>query len=378
MFYSIKASLNRIFAILKKEFTQLLRDRSTFAMIAAIPIVQLLLFGYAINNNPKHLKTVLIDKDNSIVSRNFMVGLQNSQYFDIIKKVYAEQEAQNLLQKGEVYFIINIPQNFSADLLTNKTPEILIQADASDPTAIGGAVASLEGVLASTITKDSKPNTIKLQQSPVNIIVHKLYNPEGLTSYNIIPGLIGIILMITGIMITSVALTKEKEQGTMENLLAMPTNGFEVMIGKISPYILICYIQASIILVLAKVLFSVSALGSLGLLYFTLLIFIICNLCIGFCISSVSKNQTQASQMATMVFLPSMLLAGFLFPFSGMPLWAQSIGNLLPLTYFLKIARSIILKGATFMEIWPNLWPLLIFMIAIITLTSKFYKKTLD
>lgn len=373
-------SSSRIYAILKKEFTQLKRDRSTFAMILLIPIVQLLLFGYAINNDPKHLPTAVISRDNSIFARSFITGLKNSEYFNISSNIRSDEEGRELLQKGKVQFVITIPENYGRDLIRGNIPDILVEADATDPTATMGAIAALNGILDSVLERDLKDGFSQLigTPPPVNIIIHKLYNPEGFTRYNIVPGLIGMVLTLTGVMMTALALTKERERGTMENLLAMPVKAIEVMVGKIAPYVLIGYFQSMMILLAAKFLFDVPIIGSLWLLSLSLIFFIICNLSLGFSISTVAKNQTQAMQMSFMVFLPSIMLTGFMFPFVGMPNWAQSLGSLIPMTYFVRIVRAILLKGGTFVEIWPNLWPLMLFMVLISAFTIKVYKKTLD
>lgn len=374
------SAITKTIAVFQKELIQLLRDRSTFAMILMIPIVQLVVFGYAINMDPKHLRTAVISRDNSIFSRSIITGLKNSEYFLIDREVHSEEEGRLLLQTGETEFVITIPENFSRDLIRGKNPSLLVEADATNPTTTGGALGVLEGILESIMQRDIKGalSVLKANKTPADIIIHKLYNPEGITRYNIVPGLLGIILMITGILMTSLALTRERERGTMENLLAMPVSPLEIMIGKITPYVIIGYIQAGIIIVSARVLFDIPIFGSLWLLSFALVIFIICNLATGFTISAFAKNQTQAMQMSIMVFLPSLMLSGFMFPFQGMPQWAQTLGNCFPMTYCIRICRGIILKGNTLDEIWHDLWSLLIFMVLITAVTVRFYKKTLD
>lgn len=374
------ASFRRISAILRKEFIQLKRDRATFAMIIMIPIVQLMLFGYAINSDPKHLLTAVLSRDNSPIARSFITGLKNSEYFYISQEIKTEEEGHLLLQQGKMQFVISIPENFHRNLIRGAKPALLIEADATDPTAISGALGAVEGVLDRVIKRDLKGPLSMLDPSspPFSVTVHKRYNPEGFTRYNIVPGLVGIILTMTGILMTAMALARERERGTMENLLSMPSTPFEIMVGKMTPYIFIGYIQAFIIIVTARFLFGVPILGSISLLCAILLVFIMCNLALGFTISTWARSQMQAAQMSIMLLLPSLMLSGFLFPFQGMPTWAQMIGRCIPMTYFVRIIRSIMLKGGAFVEIWPNVWPLLIFMVVITAITLKVYRKTLD
>ena len=373
-------SVQRMGALIRKEFLQLLRDRPTLAMIVLIPIVQLILFGYAINTDPKNLATAVNIRDHSEISRSFISGLSNSGYFKIMYETNSDEEGGALLRKGLVYFVVTIPESFSEDLVRGRQADILIQADGADPTAILGASSSLQGIVRTLAQKEFKGPLafLRTNDSPVNVIVQKLYNPEGFTRYNIIPGLMGIVLTLTGVVMTALALTRELERGTMENLLAMPVRPVEVMFGKIIPYVLIAYIQAVIIVVTAKMLFDIPILGSIPLLFGVLLAFITCNLSLGFCISALAKNQTQALQMSFMVILPSILLSGFLFPFYGMPEWAQSIGSVIPVTYFIRVARGIILKGADFHDIEASFKALLIIMTVVMSLAVKFYRKTID
>jgi len=373
-------SLRRTRAIMAKEFIQLLRDRTTFSMIIMIPIVQLLIFGYAINTDPKHMSTALLLRDHSVFSRSLVAGLKNSEYFDVTNVVATEQEANLLIQQGRVQFIVSIPENFGRDLVRGTRPAILIEADATDPVATGGALGAVGGILASVLSHDLTGPLLDLKgkPDPVELRLQKRYNPEGFTRYNIIPGLVAVILMMTGTMMTSLAITRERERGTMETLLAMPLKPAEVMAGKILPYVIIGYIQAFIIILAAKLLFDVPVLGSLSLMSAVLLAYISCNLATGFMLSASSQNQTQALQMSMMITLPSIMLSGFLFPFAGMPLWARVIGSLMPTTYFIRVSRGILLKGNGFAEIWPNFWPLLVFMAVMTLMATKRYRRTLD
>lgn len=373
-------SFQRIKALVSKEFIQLKRDRPTLVMIVMLPIMQLLLFGYAINMDPKHLPTAVISRDNTFLTRSIAAALENSDYFDITQKISSDREGKNLLQQGKVLFVLTIPDNFTQEVIRGEKPSILLQADASDPSSVSGAVGVVSEMVSGIIEKEFKGTLSELTGGApaFSISVQKSYNPEGFTRYNIVPGLIGMILIFTGVMMTALALTRERERGTMENLLSMPVRPLEVMVGKITPFVFIGLFQSAIILLMAKFLFDIPIIGSLRLLYVCLFLFIVCNLALGFLISTAAKNQTQALQMSVFVLLPSLMLTGFMFPFQGMPKWAQAIGSCIPLTYFLRIVRGIMLKGAEISDIWPNLWPLLVLVLIITAVTMKAYKNTLD
>lgn len=374
-------SWSRCWGILVKEFIQLKRDRLTFAMIVAIPLLQLLLFGYAINTDPKHLPTAIISADSSTFTRSFLTGMRNADYFDIEERIFDEKSAHEALQNGKVQFVISIPAGFTKKLLRGEKPSLLVEADATDPVAVGNAVAAVEKIAQAAIKKDLRGSlsVLAVQAKPLyNVIAQKLYNPENITSYNIVPGLMGTILTMTLVMMTAVAITRERERGTMENLLSMPVNSVEVIFGKIIPYVFIGFIQAAIILVTSKVLFNVPFLGNLMVLFAVSVLFIVGNLMLGITISSFAKNQLQAMQMAVFVQLPSVFLSGFMFPFRGMPGWAQAIGDLLPVTYFIRAARGILLKGNGWVELWPNFWPLVVFSAVMMVIGVKCYRKTLD
>ncbi len=373
-------SFRRMRAVLVKEFIQLRRDKTTFGMILFIPFMQLLLFGYAINTDPKHLPAAVLARDDSPFARSFVAGLENSEYFSIDRGVTSEEEALLLLRRGTMQFIVTIPENFGRDLVRGTRPQVLIEADATDPIATAGAIAAVSGIVDTAIGHDlTGPLAhLKAVPEPVNVVVHAAYNPEGLSRYNVVPGLMGVVLTMTGIMMTALAITRERERGTMENLLAMPAKPIEVMAGKIAPYVMIGYLQAAIIVTVAKLLFGVPILGSLVLLSAVLIVFISCNLALGFTLSANAANQMQAMQMSMMMTLPSILLSGYIFPFRGMPIWAQAIGSLLPVTYFMRIVRGILLKGNGLLEIWPNLWPLFLFMVVVTVFAMKRYKRTLD
>ena len=373
-------SINRFFAIIIKEFIQMRRDRLTFAMIILMPLIQLTLFGYAINTNPKNLPTAIISADNSVFSRSIIQTFKNSNYFQIMPNITNEQEAKNLLKKGKAQFIISIPIDFSKKLLRKETPSILIEADVSDPSATSSALGAIFYLNQIALNHDLKGPLAFLKPSPsaFNIKIHKNYNPEEITQYNIIPGLIGVILTMTMIMMTAIAITREQERSTLENLLVTPVKPLEVMIGKIIPYIMVAYIQVGIVLFFAKFLFKIPMEGSILLLLCCIFIFVTTNLSVGITFSTIAKNQMQAIQMTFFFFLPSILLSGFMFPFYGMPKWAQIIGEILPLTHFLRIIRGILLKGNSCTEIIIEVFCLLLFMLIIIFLGFKRYHKTLD
>ena len=370
----------RFFAIVMKEFIQMRRDRLTFGMMVGVPMIQLILFGYAINSNPKHLPTAVFAADNSVFSRTLVAGLKNSSYFDIVCEPKSAAEIQRLLAENTVQFALTIPVDFSRHLLRGERPDLLLEADATDPTAVGYAIATVNGMTTTILNRDLTGPLTPLQAvpAPFNLVTHQHYNPENITQYNIVPGLIGVMLTMTMVMITALAITRERERGTMENLLATPVRPFEVMVGKILPYIAVGYVQVTLILVAARFLFGVPMIGSLVLLYGISMLFIAANLAMGITFSTLAKNQLQAMQMAFFFFLPSILLSGFMFPFRGMPVWAQWIGTCLPLTHFLRIVRGILLKGNGPSEILPEVWPIALFLAIAMGVGVKRYRQTLD
>ena len=373
-------SVSRFMAVLAKEFVQMRRDRLTFAMLVGIPIFQLILFGYAINTDPRHMPTMVQVRDESTFSRSFLAALQNSSYFDFVGRVESEADARRVLTNGEAVFVIVIPENFERDLVRGDRPQILVQADATDPSAASAAVAALPQIASGSLARDLVGPLAGLAQGPpaFDVVVHRHFNPEGETSFNIVPGLLGIILTLTMVLITAVALTREIERGTMETLLATPVRSSEVMAGKITPYVLVGYIQVALILVAAKVLFSIPFEGSLVLLIVVVTLFLVVNLAIGFFFSTLARNQMQAMQMTFFFFMPSILLSGFMFPFTGMPAWARAIGEALPATHFMRLVRAIMLKGAGPVEIWGFVWPLLVMLLVVSALAMIRYRRTLD
>ncbi|MBI5750607.1 MAG: ABC transporter permease [Hydrogenophilales bacterium] len=367
-------------AIVVKEFIQMRRDRLTFAMMVGIPMIQLALFGFAINSDPRHLPTAVINADQSEFSRSFLAALKNSGYFELTRVVQSEAEANRLLDAGEVQFVVTLPAQFSRDLLRGERPALLVEADATDPSATGNAIAALNELARSAFAHDLKGSAQVAAggASAIDLIIHRRYNPEGITQHNIVPGLMGVILTMTMIMMTGLAMTRERERGTMEHLLAMPVHPLEVMLGKIVPYILVGYIQVILILAASTFIFKVPIQGSLLLLLLCVLLFIAANLSVGIMFSTIARNQMQAMQMTFFFFLPSMLISGFMFPFRGMPVWAQRVGEILPLTHFLRLVRGIMLKGNGVLETLPHLWPLALFMLVVIALGLKRFKRTLD
>lgn len=373
-------SWQRFLAIVRKEFIQMRRDKLTFAMMIGVPLLQLTLFGFAINADPKHLPTAVLNQDDSPFSRSLIAAMQTSQYFVLTDTVSRRADADTLLKRGEVQFVLEIPGDFSRRVLRGEKPALLLTADATDPAATGNAVATLNQLVQQALQADLRGPLQPLTGSApaFELRLHKRYNPEGITQYNIVPGLLGVILTMTMIMMTALAITKEAERGTMEALLAMPLQAAEVMLGKIVPYIFVGYIQVAVVLLSAAFLFGVPIVGSLVLLMACILLFILANLAVGISISSVARSQTQAMQMTFFFFLPSLLLSGFMFPFRGMPTWAQWLGEVFPLTHFLRIVRGILLKGNGLLEVSPALLALTVFTLVVMAIGLKKYRRTLD
>jgi len=356
------------------------RDRVTFGMMVGIPMVQLILFGFAINTNPKHLPTAVYAADDSVFSRSMVWSLRNSGYFDVTREARTGAEIENLLTEGRVQFALTIPVDFSRKLLRGEKPDLFLEADATDPTAVGFAMSAVNGLATTVLHRDLKGPLARLNPAPnaFNLVIHQHYNPENISQYNIVPGLTGVMLTMTMIIITGLAITRERERGTMENLLSTPVHPGEVIVGKIIPYIMVGYVQMGLVLLAAKFLFNVPMLGSVPLLLALTFLFIVANLAVGITFSTVAKNQLQAVQMSFFFFLPSLLLSGYMFPFRGMPGWAQDIGECLPLTHFLRIVRGILLKGNGLTETLPDLWPIAVFVAVMLTLGIKRYRQTLD
>ncbi len=373
-------SFSRLLAVMVKELIQMRRDRLTFAMMVGVPILQLILFGFAINADPKRLPTAVLTADASPFARSLTAALGNSGYFDIGRAVADEAELDRLLATGQVQFAVTIPVGFSRDLQRGERPVLLVEADATDPAATSNALSALAVIARQALDADLVGPLAGLRAAPdpIELRVHRRYNPEGITQYNVVPGLMGVVLTMTMVMMTALAVTRERERGTMENLLAMPVRPFEVMLGKIVPFIAVGYVQVLLIVGAARLLFGVPIVGSLLLLSAVLVVFIAASLAVGFTFSTLAKNQLQAMQMSFFFFLPSMLLSGFMFPFRGMPGWAQAVGEILPLTHFLRIVRGILLKGNGFADIVGELTPLLAFLLVVTVVALKRYRQTLD
>lgn len=373
-------SWQRLWAVIIKEFIQMKRDRATLGMIIGIPLLQVILFGFAINNDPKHLPTAVVLADNSSFVRTLMQGMENSGYFDITARLTSEKAADDLLATGKVLFVLNIPPDFTQKLVRNQNPSLLLEVDATDPVSGGNAIATFNTLLQTVFQYDFTGQLQYLQNTPlaVNPLIHSKYNPARITQYNIVTGLIGTVLTMTMTMITAIAITRERDRGTMESLLATPLHPLEVMVGKIFPYIIVGYIQVSLILIFAHFIFSVPILGNMLLLYLLTFPFIAANLAVGMTISTMAKNPLQAVQVAVFFFLPSILLSGFMFPYLGMPTWAQWLAEILPLTHYLLIVRGILVKGNHFYQVALQVLPILGFLAAIIMLGLTRFRRTLD
>jgi ABC-2 type transport system permease protein len=373
-------SLQRFGAILYKEFIQMRRDRVTFAMMVGLPLMQLFLFGFAINADPHHLPTLVEMDDNGPLSRAVLAGMKQSDYFDFRGQVAGAAAGEEALRSGTANFVVVIPQNFERDVIRGQQPEILVAADASDPSAVGGAAAALSGII-STAVEETMTGPLAASAGgapPFSIILHREYNPEGKTSTNIVPGLLAIILSMTMIVITSIAIVKETERGTMEMLIATPARPLEVMLGKILPYIFVGYVQTLVFLAAASVVFHVPFDGSWVAFFLGFNLFIVVNLALGFLISTAARNQMQAMQLSVFTILPSILLSGFMFPFAGMPGWAQVLGTIVPATHFLRIIRAVMLKGGGIADVGPEYLALVIILVAISLVAMLRYRQTLD
>jgi ABC-2 type transport system permease protein len=377
---SRRFSLARAYAIALKEFVQMRRDRLTFAMIVGIPIAQVLLFGFVINTDPKALPTAVVDYDRSEFTRSIVQSLANTGYFDIVPAAPGVSAADEMLARGDIQFAVVFPAGFSRELLRGERPSVMVAADAIDPSATGNALAALAQTGTMALTHDLTGPLARLAPGPApfSLDVQRRYNPEGITQYNIVPGLLAVILQMTMVMMTAFAITRERERGTYEGLLATPVLPLELMTGKIAPYIVVGIIQSALILAAAKLLFGVPMVGSLGLLGLTMMLYIAALLGLGYAISTLAANQLQAMQMTFFFFLPTMLLSGFMFPFRGMPQWAQWLGEAFLATHFLRIVRGVLLKGNGLDQVAPHTWPIAVFMVAVVALARWRYRQTLD
>jgi ABC-2 type transport system permease protein len=370
----------RLGAMLAKEFVQMRRDRVTFAMMLVIPVMQLLLFGYAINNDPKRLDAALLALGNDHYARAIVSALEVSNYYRFVSRPRTDAEAEGLIQGGEVAFLVIIPSDFGARVDRGDRPEILIEADATDPSAASNAIGALNDLASRALLREQgrELSAAEDQNAALSITVHRRYNPDGISQYFIVPGLLGVILQMTMTIMTSIALTREIERGTMENLLAMPANGFEIMLGKVLPFFIVGAVQVAVILTAAHYLFHVPFVGDLTFLLAGVLVFVLALVLLGYTFSTLSRSQMQAMQLAFFFLLPSILMSGFMFPFRGMPDWARFVGNLLPMTHFLRVVRAIMLKGANFSEIGYEFGYLCLFVPLFATLAMLRFRRTLD
>jgi ABC-2 type transport system permease protein len=370
-------SFKRFVALLRKEWLQMTRDPITLRFIIALPMMQLFLFGYAINTNPKNLPAGLLSVEHSKYERTIIAALRNTGYYNI-SLLSSEAEAERALAQGELLFVINIPPNFDRSIDRGETPSVLVDADATDPTAIGYATAALPA-LAAVLNRDLPPvSQTEPLPPPFQFVVHARYNPEQLTVLNIVPGLICIVLIFSTVFVTALSITRERERGTMENLLAMPVRPIEVMLAKIVPYIFVGYVQVALILIVSILFFQLPIRGSVPLLLVALGLFIVGNLALGITFSTLSTNQMQAIQFAQFTLLPSIFLSGFMFPFKGMPIWAQWVGEVFPTTHAIRIVRGLLLKGNHLPDILPEVWPIALFTLAVVVIAVWCYRETLD
>ncbi|MBL8552504.1 MAG: ABC transporter permease [Hyphomonadaceae bacterium] len=373
-------SWRRVKAIFLKELVQMRRDRLTFAIMVMMPVMQLVLFGYAINTDPRHLPAAVELREDGPMTRSFLASLKASSYVDIVAVARNEEEGERLLRSGKASFLIVVPEGFERRLVRQERPQLLLAADASDPVAAGGVVSAVSEIARRAFAPDFEGPLSYLSASPApyDIVVHRRYNPTGETAVNIVPGLLGVILTMTMVMITSIALTREIERGTMEMLLSTPVRPIEVMIGKTTPYVLVGAVQTIIVLCAAAFLFRIPFTGSWLAFLAGISAFIAANLMLGYLISTVARTQMQAMQLTFFVFLPSILLSGFMFPFRAMPAWAQALGEALPITHFLRVIREVMLKEAGLADVWGDLWPLLIILVALASLALARFRRTLD
>lgn len=373
-------SFARIRAVFAKETVQMRRDRLTFAIMIMVPVMQLGLFGFAINTDPRHMKAAVELRDDGPLTRSLLAGFRQSSYIDIVAIVSGPEEGDRLMRAGEISYLIVIPENFEADFVRGARPQILVAADASDPVAASGAVGAFGAIAERALRADMErlPRRLAPGAPPYEIVVHRRYNPAGVTAYNIVPGLLGVILTMTMIMITSIALTREVERGTIETLLSTPVRPLELMIGKTTPYILVGAVQTAIVLLAARFVFDIPFEGSGLALFAGLALFILANLLIGYLISTVARTQMQAMQMTFFIFLPSLLLSGFMFPFAAMPAWARAIGEALPITHFLRIVREVILKGAGLADIAGDIAPMAAILVVVAAAALARFRRTLD
>ncbi|MFT4057990.1 MAG: ABC transporter permease [Legionella sp.] len=376
-----RISLKRIAGLIRKEFILIMHDYGTIAMLAILPIMLLFIFTYAIEFDPKHLPTMIISYDHSPLTRDIISTLETSHYYKIVNINGNEKEKNQGLSSGTLSAALTIPANFSRKYIRGESPQLLVEIDGSDQGSFGGALASIQPIVNQAAARFNEQGLGKVSKKsplPVNIIVQKLYNESNKSSFNIVTGLIGILLTLTMVMLTATAITSERESGTLEMLLTTPLTSFEIMVGKVVPYIIFGYLQVTTLLFFGKWFINIPIEGSILLLYFCATPFIIANLMIGMIFSVIAKTPMQAMQLSVFFQLPSTFLSGYIFSFYGMPKWAQLLGSCLPMTYFTRITRGILLKGNTVLQVIPNILPILFMMIILFFLTIKIFRTTLD
>lgn len=373
-------SFARLGALLMKEFIQMRRDRITFAMMLGVPLMQLVLFGYAINNDPKGLPAALVATSQDQYTRAMVSALQTTGYYRFDHVVQSAEQAEALMAEGAVSFVVTIPSDFARRVERRDEPRILIEADATDPSVASNAISTLGTVASQALLREQGMQAQAAEQAreQLQVVVHRRYNPEGISQYNIVPGLLGVILQMTMVMMTSMALTRETERGTMENLLAMPTSPVEIMLGKVLPYLVVGAVQVIVVLAAATLMFAVPFVGSMPLLFSAILIFVLSLVLLGYTISTVARTQMQAMQLTFFFFLPSLMLSGFMFPFRGMPGWAQWLGEIFPLTHFIRIIRAVMLKGADLPAISTEVAALMTFVVLFAAMALLRFRRTLD
>ena len=373
-------SLGRLFALLKKEVIQMRRDRITFAMMLGIPLIQLMLFGFAINSDPKGLPAALVAPTEDRFTRAIVSALELTGYYRFDHPHASAAEAEALITRGEVSFVVTIPSDFGRRVMRGDKPQILIEADATDPSVASGAISTLGTVAAEALLRETGAETqaVEAAAAQMQVVVHRRYNPEGITQYNIVPGLLGVILQMTMVMMTAMALTREVERGTMENLLSMPATPVEIMLGKVLPYLGVGAVQVAVVLIASKLIFSVPFMGAMWLLLLGVFIFVSSLVILGYLISTASRTQMQAMQLTFFFFLPSLLLSGFMFPYRGMPGWAQALGEIFPLTHFLRLIRAVMLKGADYAGVAQPMAALTLFVVLYAVLALLRFRRTLD
>lgn len=373
-------SLTRLAALLRKELIQMRRDRITFAMMLGIPLIQLMLFGFAINSDPKGLPAALVAPTQDRFTRAMVTALELTGYYRFTHPDASAAEAEALITRGEVSFVVTVPSDFGRRVQRGDAPQVLIEADATDPSVASGAISTLGTVASEALLRETggEAEAAASAKAQMQVIVHKRYNPEGITQYNIVPGLLGVILQMTMVMMTSMALTREIERGTMENLLSMPATPVEIMLGKVLPYLGVGAVQVVVVLVASKLIFSVPFVGALPLLLLGVFVFVTSLVILGYLISTLSRTQMQAMQLTFFFFLPSLLLSGFMFPYRGMPGWAQALGEIFPLTHFLRLIRAVMLKGSDYAGVAQPMAALALFVLIYASIALARFRRTLD